>query len=193
MIRLFVYAVAISVATPKHATTPIQIPKETPVVVQTYNAINSATFHTGERLAYTVTEDVIVNGAVVAKKGDVAEGLVENAQQGKDVKAGRIATVVGPLHGAGAAAADKAASKPANLQISIKDVHTFCGGVIHLSFVRTESQKPKHFEHSQPTVEIAKGQKYVAMVANDTSSCGFATTRTPAPIPGDALPADQSR
>jgi hypothetical protein len=41
-------------------------------------------------------------------------------------------------------------------------------------------------------VQIAKGQKYIAKVAQDTSVCGTATTRTPAPIPSDALPADPS-
>jgi hypothetical protein len=185
--RLLVAVLALGVTQPVTA----HVPKNTPIVVQTYNAINSATFQTGERLAYTVVDDVIVNGTIIARAGDKARGVVQNAQQGKNVRAGRAGMLFGPVAHAAGAAADKAASKGSNLRVSVTRVDTFCGGRIDLSFVRSEYHKPKRFGKTT-SVEIAKGQKYVAMVAHDTTTCGIATTRTPAPIPGDALHADPS-
>lgn len=167
------------------------VPKGTPIVVQTYNAINSATFQPGERLAFTVTNDVIVNGAVVAKAGDRAMGVVDDAQQGKKVHAGTAGIMLGPAGAVAGAAANKAASKGSNLRISVNQLKTFCGGTIGLSFVRSEYHRPKRLQ-KMTSVEIAKGQKYVASVANDVTVCGVATTKEPAPIPRDALAPDRS-
>jgi hypothetical protein len=169
--------------------TKVILSKNTPVVVQTYNAVNSATFHSGERMAYTVSDDVIVNGVIVAKSGDAASGLVENAQQGKKVHAGAIGHVAGPIGAVVGGAANKAASKGANLRVSVTSLQTFCGATIPLSFVRSEYHRPQRF-HKMTAVQIAKGQKYIAKVAENTTVCGVSTTRTPAPIPADALSAD---
>lgn len=173
------------------ATTTAHVPKDTPVVVQTYNAINSATFHPGERLAYTVSQDVIVDGVIIARAGDMAEGVVEEARQGSKVHAGTAAAALGPVGMVAGGAANKAMSKGANLRVTVTKLDTFCGGHIELSFVRSEYHAPKRF-HKMTAVEIAKGQKYIAPVAHETTTCGVATTRTPAPIPSDALPPDQS-
>jgi hypothetical protein len=189
--RMFVLLAAfavLGVSAPKHHKT-VMLPKDTPVVVQTYNAVNSATFHTGERMAYTVTDDVIVNGAIVVRAGDSASGAVEDAQQARKVHAGSIARVAGPIGAIAGGAANKAASKGANLRLSVTSLQSFCGATIPLSFVRSEYHRPQRF-HKMTPVQVAKGQKYVAMVAQDTSVCGVPTTRTPAPIPSDALPAD---
>jgi hypothetical protein len=167
------------------------VPKDTPIVVQTYNAINSATFHVGERLAYTVTDDVIVDGMIVARAGDRAQGIVQDARQGKKVQAGKIGAAFGPVGAAAGAAANKAASRGANLRVSVTSIETFCGGHIEVDFVRSEYHRPKRFGPMK-TVEIAKGQRYVTTVARDTTTCGVATTRTPPPIPAGALPADPS-
>ncbi len=171
------------------ATTTAHVPKNTPVVVETYNAVNSATFQPGERVAYVVTQDVIVDGVIVVREGDKAQGVVEDAQQGRKARAGTVAGVLGPVGAVAGGAANKAMSKGANLRISVTDVNTYCGGHLRLSFVRSEYHPPKRF-HKMTAVEIAKGQKYVATVAQETATCGVATTRTPAPIPADALPAD---
>lgn len=173
------------------ATTTAQVPKATPVVVQTYNAINSATFHPGERLAYVVSQDVIVDGVMIARAGDMAEGVVEDARQGSKTHAGTLASALGPAGAVAGGAANKALSKGANLRVTVTKLDTFCGGHIALSFVRSEYHAPKRF-HKMTAVEIDKGQKYIAPVAHDTATCGVATTRTPAPIPPDALPPDQS-
>lgn len=167
----------------------VLLAKGTPIVVQTYNAVNSATFRSGEQMAYTVSDDVIVNGEIVAKSGDAATGLVENAQQGRMVRAGVIGGVAGPVGAIAGHAANKAASKGSNLRVSVTGLQTFCGATIPLSFVRSEYHRPRRF-HKMTAVEIAKGQKYIAKVARDTRVCGVATTRTPSPIPADALPAD---
>lgn len=171
------------------AQSKVTIPKNTPIVVQTYNAVNSATFHSGERMAYTVSDDVIVNGAIVAKAGDAASGLVENAQQGKQIHAGVVGHLAGPVGAVAVGVANKAASKGANLRLSVTSLQTFCGATIPLAFVRSEYHRPRRF-HKMTAVQIAKGQKYIAKVAQDTTVCATPTTRTPAPIPSDALPAD---
>ncbi len=173
------------------ATTTAQVPKDTPVVVQTYNAINSATFHAGERLAYTVSQDVIVDGVMIARAGDMAEGVVQDARQGNKAHAGTLAGALGPAGAVAGGAANKAMSKGANLRVTVTSLTTFCGGHVDLSFVRSEYHAPKRF-HKMTTVEIAKGQKYIAPIAHDTTTCGVATTRTPAPIPTGALPPDPS-
>src|SRR5579872_6131788 len=96
----------------------VNLAKNTPIVVQTYNAVNSATFHSGERMAYTVSDDVIVDGTIVAKSGDAASGLIEDAQEGRKTHAGTIASVAGPVGIIAGGAANKAASKGANLRVS---------------------------------------------------------------------------
>jgi hypothetical protein len=173
------------------AQTKVFVPKGTPVVVQTYNAINSATFHAGEHLAYIVTDDVIVRGTLIAKSGDAASGLVEQAQEGHKTHAGTLGALAGPPGAVAGAAANKLTSTGSNLRISVDRVKSFCGDTIRLSFVRSEYHRPKRFQ-KMTSVEIAKGQKYVATVAADTLACGIATSATPAPIPADALHADGS-
>jgi hypothetical protein len=176
---------------PVAATEKTVVPKGTPIVVQTYNAINSATFHVGESLAYTVTSDVIVNGLIVAKAGDMASGAVLDAQQGRKVRAGAVGHLAGPVGTVAGAAVNKAASKGADLRVSVDKVRTFCGDTIPLAFVRSEYHKPRRFQ-KMTSVEIAKGQKYEVTVAQDTTVCGVATSEAPAPIPRDALRADPS-
>jgi hypothetical protein len=185
IVAAFVLLACIGAEHPKK----VMLLKDTPIVVQTYNAVNSATFHSGERMAYTVSEDVIVDGVIVAKSGDSANGVIENAQQGRKVRAGLIGGVAGPVGAVAGHAANKAASKGANLRVSVTSLQTFCGDTIPLSFVRSEYHRPQRF-HKMTPVQIAKGQKYIAKVAEDTRVCGSATTRSPAPIPRDALPAD---
>jgi hypothetical protein len=173
------------------STLRVVVPKGSEIVVETFNAINSATFHAGEHLAYKVTNDVIVHGAIVARAGDLASGVVEDAQEGHKVHAGTIAAVAGPAGAVAGAAVNKAASKGSNLRVSVDRVQTYCGDVIPLSFVRSEYHRPKRFA-KMTSVEIAKGQKYVALVASDTTVCGTPTQSKPAPIPSDALRSDNS-
>jgi hypothetical protein len=178
--------------TPKAgASSKVVVAKNTPIVVQTYNEVNSATFHSGERLAYIVTQDVIVNGALIARAGDAADGTVLDAQQGKQRHAGAAGAAAGPIGMVAGGTVNKYASQGADLRVSVTSVRTFCGGTIPLSFVRSEYHPPKRHGKAE-TVQIAKGQKYVATVAADTTACAVPTTRTPAPIPGDALHADSS-
>lgn len=184
--------IALTLLTLIAASTPPKvavIPKNTPVVVQTYNSINSATYHTGERLAYLVTNDVIVNGWLVARAGDMVTGQVLDAQQAKDFHAGRAGHFISPGAAVAGAAVNKVESKGANLRVSVVGVRTFCGDTIPLAFVRSEYHHPKRFGKTPP-VQIAKGQQYVATVSTDANVCGERTTRTPAPIPANALRSD---
>ena len=187
-VTLVLWAAAAGSAQSKAART-VEVPKGTPIVVETYNAVNSATFHSGERMAYTISEDVIVNGAIVAKAGDRATGLIENAVQGHKVHAGTAGAVMGPAGAAVGGTINKYASTGSNLRLSVRHVITFCGATISVSFTRSEYHRPRRFGRMTP-VQIAKGQKYVTTVEQTTEACGAPTTRTPPPIPSDALHSD---
>jgi hypothetical protein len=58
------------------------VPRGTIVVVQTTRGTNSYGAETGAKVTYTLVQDVIVDGNVVAKTGDVAEGAVQNSEAG---------------------------------------------------------------------------------------------------------------
>jgi hypothetical protein len=60
-------------------------------------------------------QDVIVNGHVIAKVGDEADGQVLESQQGKT-----------GIYGIG--------YKTADLRISVEAVHNFCGDTIKMHF-----------------------------------------------------------
>jgi hypothetical protein len=64
-------------------TATIFIPKGTVIVVATLEGLSSYAAHTGEKLQYVVTQDVIVDGYKIAEAGDSAEGQVLESQSGE--------------------------------------------------------------------------------------------------------------
>lgn len=154
-------------------TETVFVPKGTPVVVSTAEAINSYAASPREPISYTVVQDVVVNGHVIAKAGDEADGQVLESQQGKS-----------GFYGIGYKAAD--------LRISADAVHNFCGDTIKLHFIRSEYRRRQGLFGSQKDVQIIDGQKYVAMTAFPQRICGQPTTEAEPPIPNDALPGDKS-
>lgn len=114
------------------------------------------------RSATSWPQDAIVDGRVVAKSGDTADGQVEEGQNGESGKA-------------------------ANLRVSVDDVYNFCGDTVHVEFDRTESRKNQGVFGSKKDVRIGKGQRYVAVTDRPQRVCTEATTATPAPIPAEAL------
>jgi hypothetical protein len=145
------------------------VPKDTPVVVRTIEGHSSYAAHTGEQLHYEVAQDVIVNGHVVVKAGDDAEGAVQEAQQGRE----------GGWYGIGYKAAD--------LRVDVDSVHNFCGDTLKVRFDRTEYRRRQGFFGSNKDVQVIKGQEYVPVVTYAQKVCGAATSATPAPIPEDAI------
>jgi hypothetical protein len=155
-----------SAAIGAEATVTVLVPKDTPLVVRTIEGHNSYSAQTGQKWHYELVSDIIVNGYVVARAGDDAEGGVQEAQQGRD---------------------DPFNHKAANLRVGVDEVHSFCGDTIHVRFDRSEYRRRQGLFGNNKDVTIVKGQLYVPLVSRAQKVCGVATAAKPAPIPTDAI------
>lgn len=153
---------------------PVLVPRGTTIVVALDNAINSYSAASREPLSYTVAQDVIVNGHVIAKAGDEASGIVLEGQQGSQ----------GGIYGIG--------WKAANLRVDVESVNNFCGDTIRMHFIRSEYRRRQGLFGSHQDLEIVKGQKYLAQVAHTQKVCGEITNAAPQPLPTDALGPDDA-
>ncbi|MFY9781641.1 MAG: hypothetical protein WAJ85_14160 [Candidatus Baltobacteraceae bacterium] len=149
-------------------TVTVFIPKDTLAVVRTTRAYNSYSAHTGEKVEYELVQDLIVNGYVVAKAGDAAEGMVQEGQAGET-----------GFYGIG--------NKSANLRVSVDEIYNFCGDTIHTDFDRSEYRRRQGMFGENKDVQIIKGQMYVPVVNRPQRVCGEPTAEAPAPIPSDAV------
>ena len=147
-------------------TSTVLVPKGVLVVVRTVEGHNSYSAQTGEKWHYEVVNDVIVNGYVVARAGDDAEGGVQEAQQGKD---------------------DLFNYKAATLRVNVDQIHNFCGDTLFVRFDRSEYRRRQGLFGSNKDVTIVRGQLYVPVVSRPQKACGAPTSATPAPIPESAL------
>ncbi|GAC1426995.1 MAG: hypothetical protein NVSMB64_33120 [Candidatus Velthaea sp.] len=145
------------------------VPKGTAVVVRTVQGYNSYSAKTGAKLRYEVLNDVIVDGHIVARAGDTAEGAVQDAQQGD----------AGGFYGIG--------YKAANLRVSVEAVYTFCADTLPVDFDRSEYRRRQGFFGSNKDVQVTKGQLYVAETDRPQKVCSVATRAMPAPIPEAAI------
>jgi hypothetical protein len=155
-----------STAIGAESTVTVLVPKDTPLVVRTIEGHNSYSAQTGQKWHYELVNDIIVDGYVIARAGDDAEGGVQEAQQGKD---------------------DFFNYKAANLRVAVDEVHSFCGDTIHVRFDRSEYRRKQGLFGSNKDVTIVKGQMYVPLVSRAQKVCGVATVAKPAPIPTDAI------
>ena len=153
-------------------TATVFVAKGTIVVVASAEAINSYAASPREPISYTVAQDVVVNGYLIAKAGDEADGQILEAQQGK----------LG-FYGVGYKAAD--------LRVSVDTVHNFCGDTIKMHFMRSEYRRRQGLFGSEKDIQIIDGQKYVAVTAFPQKVCGQATTESDPPVPSDALLGDK--
>lgn len=148
------------------------VPRGTIVVVALDNEVTSYSAASREPLSYTVVQDVIVSGHVVAKAGDEATGLVLEAQQGNE----------GGPYGIG--------WKAANLRVDVEKVNNFCGDSLSTRFIRSEYRRRQGLFGAHQDLEIIKGQKYIARIAHPQKVCGEATNASQLPVPADALGPD---
>lgn len=153
----------------------VVVPRGTIIVVAMDHLVNSYSAASREPLSYTVTQDVVLNGHVVAKSGDEGTGIVLEAQQGNQ----------GGPYGIG--------WKAANLRVDVEAVHNFCGDTIPMEFIRSEYRRRQGLFGSHQDLEIVKGQKYLATVARTTKVCGETTNESPLTPPSDALPPDDAQ
>jgi hypothetical protein len=141
------------------------VPKGTVVVVQTTEGLSSYAASSREPIDYQVSQDVVVNGYLIAKAGDDASGIVLEAQQGS-------------------------AHKAADLRVDVETVNNFCGDALKVRFIRTEYRRRKGTFGDAVDVQVDKGQKYAAAVAYPQKLCAIATTEPNPPIGKDVLQPD---
>lgn len=147
----------------------ILVPRGTAIVVTTNRGINSYGDQTGSKVTYTVVQDVIIDGHVIIKAGDIAEGAVGNSQAGRD---------------------DLFSQKAANLRISVDRVYNFCGDTVITDFVRSEYRRRQGVLGSHKDVEIIKGQMYQVLTERPQRICAEVTSAQSLPIPTGALLGD---
>lgn len=149
-------------------TDEVLVPKDTPILVRTIEGHSSYAAHEGEELHYEVVQDVIVNGHVVVKAGDEADGIVEEAQQGRT-----------GIYGIGYKAAD--------MRVGVESVHNFCGDTLKVRFDRSEYRRRQGMFGSNKDIQITKGQEYVPVVTYAQKVCGAVTNEADPPIPANAM------
>lgn len=147
----------------------VLVPRDTIVVVETSQGYNSYSARTGAKVRYEVLQDVVVNGHVIAKAGDAAQGAVQEGQAGES----------GGAYGFG--------WKAANLRLSVDEIYNFCGDTIHVDFDRSEYRRRQGMFGSNKDVQVTKGQKYAAVTDRVQRVCGEPTSEAPLPVPSDAL------
>ena len=114
----------------------------------------------------------MVSGYLIAKAGDIAEGAVEEGQNGDEGFIG-----IG--------------YKAANLRLSVDKLFTYCGSTLELAFDRSEYRRRQGAFGSHKDVEVVKGQKYAPVIDHPQQACAIKTDAQPIPIPTDALKADK--
>ena len=146
------------------------VPRGTVIVVKTLHGLNSYGTEAGAKLTYEVVQDVVVNGYLIAQAGDVAEGAIQDAQEGRN---------------------DLFSVKAANLRVSVDSVFNFCGDTLRMDFVRSEFRQRQGMFGSHKDVEIVKGQLYQVPTERPQKVCATKTAEQPLPIPTGALPGDK--
>ena len=154
------------------ASTPVVLPKGTVFYVSTRRSYKSYGASTGTKVTYELVQDVIVNGYVVAKTGDAAQGEILNAHEGK--AAGFFTNAEG-----------------ANLRLSVDKVFTFCGDTIDTDFARSEYRRKQGLFGGKMDLEISKGQKYTVPSERVQKVCGEKTDAAPLTAPDGALAGDK--
>ncbi|BDE06830.1 hypothetical protein WPS_21060 [Vulcanimicrobium alpinum] len=155
-----------AIESPAPATVTVLVPRGVPIVVRTLEGHNSYSAQTGQHWHFELVNDVIVDGYVVARAGDDAEGGVAEAQQGRD---------------------DLFVYRGANLRVGVDEVHSFCGDTLAVRFDRSEYRRRQGFFGSNKDVTVVRGQMYVPLTSRAQRVCGVPTTATPAPIPAGAI------
>ena len=149
------------------------VPKGTLIVVTVRRSYKSYGASTGTKITYDVEQDVIVNGFVIAKAGDVAEGEILNAHEAS------TNWFTGEHKGA-------------NLRVSVDKVFNFCGDTLDTDFARSEFRNKEGLFGGNADVEISKGQMYQVPTERPQKVCAEKTNEVPAPIPTDALEGDKN-
>ncbi len=150
----------------------VLLPRGTLFVVATRRSYKSYGAQAGTKVTYEVAQDIVVNGYVVAKAGDAAEGQILNAREGKP----------GSFF---------SAREGANLRLSVDNVFSFCGDTLAMDFARSEYRRKQGLFGGKVDLEVSKGQKYLVPSDRVQKVCGEKTDEPSPPVPDDALLGDK--
>ena len=123
-------------------------------------ALSSYGASAGEKIRYTVVNDVVINGMLVAKAGDSAVGQVQEAQRGKNTDL-------------------SLEYQAADLRVSVDSIYNYCGDTISVLFDRVEYRRRQGVFGSNADITIKQGQQYAAIVDHPQKICATTTTEDP--------------
>jgi hypothetical protein len=177
---LAVLPTAISATPPPSSSSPtVYIPRRTVMFVTVTKDIRvggAGTNSEVHKVKFEVTQDVIFNGYVIAKAGDLAEG--EYTNQNNITK--RVFST----------------NESQEVALDIDDIVNFCGDTIHLEFERTfvggaRGGFMSFGIHAHDAV-FAKGSVLKAQTDRpEKNICAEATAATPGPAPSPLVVSDE--
>lgn len=178
---VFLVTVAATPPTPSPSTSSstVYIPRGTVMFVTVTKDIRvggAGTSSEVHKVKFEVTQDVIFNGHVIAKAGDLAEG--EYTNQNNITK--RVFST----------------NESQEVALDIDDIVNFCGDTIHLEFERTfvggaRGGFMSFGIHAHDAV-FAKGSILKAQTDRpEKNICAEATTAAPGPVPSPLIVSDE--
>jgi hypothetical protein len=146
----------------------VWLPKGTLFPVHTMQSYSTFEALPNGKMRLELDQDIVVNGFLVAMKGDTAEGSFPTTMSGRNFF---FVTISGSL-----------------FQISIDTIYSYCGDKIDVNFDRTEYRSARIGPfHSDMDQHIIRGQEYVSFTSRPQTVCGVPTVRTNAVMPPTAL------
>lgn len=148
-------------AQPPRNLQSVWLPKGTLFPVHTMQSYSTFEARLNGKLRFELDQDVVVNGLLVAMKGDAAEGSFPAIMPGRSSFFG--------------------SRSDSSFQVTIDAMYNFCGDKIDVDFDRTE------YRGANMDLHIIRGQEYVSFTSRPQRVCGISTTEANSPIPSTAL------
>ena len=161
--------VTVGLAGPPANAQPVWLPKGTLFPVHTMQSYSTFEARPYGKLRFELDQDVVVNGFLVAMKGDTAEGSFPNVMTGRSFA---FIAISGSL-----------------FQVSVDTIYNYCGDKIDVDFDRTEYRKNRlgTFGTADMDQHITRAQSYVSFTSHPQTVCGVPTTEANSPVPSTAL------
>ncbi|MGC1380227.1 MAG: hypothetical protein WA814_04305 [Candidatus Baltobacteraceae bacterium] len=178
---VFLLTVATTPPTSPSPTNPptVYIPRGTVIFVTVSKEIRvggAGTNSEAHKVKFEVTQDIILNGHIIAKAGDLAEGEYTNQN---NITKRAFST-----------------NESQEVALDVDDIVNFCGDTIHLEFERTfvggaRGGFMSFGVHAHDAV-FAKGSILKARTDRpEKNVCAEATTAAPGPVPSPLIVSDE--
>jgi hypothetical protein len=146
----------------------VWLPKGTLFPVHTMQSYSTFEARPNGKLRFELDQNVIVNGFLVAMKGDTAEGSFPAVMTGRNFF---FVAHSGSL-----------------FQVTIDTIYNFCGEKIDVDFDRTEYRSGRlGLVGANMDQHIIRGQEYVSFTSRPQRVCGVPTTEGNSPMTSTAL------